>query len=162
MELPSCKDLGGEENTAHGFCPVAYYVPQDTYGPEGSLDESYWAAGSWGFVAGCIWGDSSMKLEYLDLSKIEEGIIKREARFGYLELPRIPEEGLKKLIEIDDYRTLARVPGEFYDPGNPNYDICYFKIATEKRFTLKPTEDVISYQKDCKCHERHTKVWPET
>lgn len=41
-----------------------------------------------GFVAGCIWGDdSSWKIQYLDLSRIEEGIIRREERFGYIELP---------------------------------------------------------------------------
>jgi hypothetical protein len=27
MELPSCKDLGGEEPGSYGFCPVDYYVP---------------------------------------------------------------------------------------------------------------------------------------
>ena len=42
-----------------------------------------------GFVAGCIWGDdSSWKIQYLDLSRVEEGILKREERFGYIELPR--------------------------------------------------------------------------
>jgi hypothetical protein len=29
MELPSCRDLGGEENRSNGFCPVDYYVPHD-------------------------------------------------------------------------------------------------------------------------------------
>ncbi|VAW32662.1 hypothetical protein MNBD_CHLOROFLEXI01-1939 [hydrothermal vent metagenome] len=27
MELPSCRDLGGEEPAGNGFCPVEYYVP---------------------------------------------------------------------------------------------------------------------------------------
>lgn len=27
MELPSCKDIGGEEPHGHGFCPVDFYVP---------------------------------------------------------------------------------------------------------------------------------------
>lgn len=27
MELPSCRDLGGEERSGGGFCPVDYYVP---------------------------------------------------------------------------------------------------------------------------------------
>lgn len=40
-----------------------------------------------GFIAGCVWGDdTSWKIEYLDLSRADEGIIKREARFGYVEL----------------------------------------------------------------------------
>ncbi len=42
-----------------------------------------------GFVAGCIWGDdSSWKIQYLDLSRVEEGIIQRDERFAYIELPR--------------------------------------------------------------------------
>ena len=41
-----------------------------------------------GFVAGCVWGDdSSWKIQYLDLSKADEGILKRDERFGYIELP---------------------------------------------------------------------------
>jgi hypothetical protein len=42
-----------------------------------------------GFVAGCLWGDdSSSKIQYLDLSRVEEGIVQRRERFGYIELPR--------------------------------------------------------------------------
>ena len=44
---------------------------------------------SFGFVAGCFWGDdSSWKIQYLDLSEVEKGILKREERFGYIELPK--------------------------------------------------------------------------
>ncbi len=43
---------------------------------------------TFGFVAGCYWGDdSSWKVEYLDLSRASEGILIREPRFGYCELP---------------------------------------------------------------------------
>jgi hypothetical protein len=42
-----------------------------------------------GFVAGCVWGDdSSWKIQYLNLCRVEEGIIEREERFGYIELPQ--------------------------------------------------------------------------
>ncbi len=42
-----------------------------------------------GFVSGCVWGDdSSWKTQYLDLSRVEDGFIRREERFGYIELPR--------------------------------------------------------------------------
>lgn len=52
-----------------------------------------------GFVAGCIWGDdSSWKIEYLDLSRADEGIVVREARFGYVELA-----GGQDLCEAVDY-----------------------------------------------------------
>jgi len=40
------------------------------------------------FVAGCYWGDdSSYKIQYIDVSRIDEGIIKRDDRFGYIALP---------------------------------------------------------------------------
>lgn len=43
---------------------------------------------NFGFVAGYAWGDdTSLKLQYLDLSQADKGIIKRDARFGYVELP---------------------------------------------------------------------------
>lgn len=28
MSLPDCKDIGGEESNAHGFCPAEFYVPE--------------------------------------------------------------------------------------------------------------------------------------
>jgi hypothetical protein len=54
-----------------------------------------------GFVAGCVWGDdSSWKIQYLDVSRIAEGIIKRDDRFGYIELP--DELTLKQAIDLQD------------------------------------------------------------
>lgn len=106
MSLPDCVDLGGEEKNAHGFCPTGYYVPQPNDAirrewdevPDPTLD------GKFGFVCGCVWGDDSggWKLEYLDLSKITEGILKREARFGYLQVPVAADE-LEKAIDLRNY-----------------------------------------------------------
>jgi hypothetical protein len=141
------KDIGGEEPSSGGFCPVEFYVPdcrkqvfEEFCGPgyaindwnsplaalpDGSeftkdqnthrarpkargLDGQFlqsehgWVWGEegdyqsgWikvppdhGFMAGCVWGDdSSWKIQYLDLSRVEQGIIGREARFGYIVLP---------------------------------------------------------------------------
>lgn len=72
MSLPDCKDLGGEENSAYGFCPVDYFVPWTEYDllEEGNV--------RWGFVAGCVWGDdSTWKIQMLDLGNIENGELKR-------------------------------------------------------------------------------------
>ena len=83
MDLPSCTDIGGEEPDAAGFCPVAYCIPDVFTTLDNSKRES-----EIGFVAGCIWGDdSSWKVQCLDLSQVERGIIKRDERLGYLELP---------------------------------------------------------------------------
>jgi hypothetical protein len=41
-----------------------------------------------GFVAGCEWQDEiSWKIQHLDLSEVEKGIIRRSDKFGYIELP---------------------------------------------------------------------------
>ncbi|HVW03039.1 MAG TPA: hypothetical protein VHB77_21945 [Planctomycetaceae bacterium] len=78
-----------------GFCPVGFYVPDwwdvndgsDIPGSASWSADDEWPTGRFGFVWGCIWGDdSSWKVQYLDLSRITEGIIIREERFGYVEL----------------------------------------------------------------------------
>ena len=129
LELPSCRDIGGESPASDGFCPVDFFVPhyielevridgkpprrylkqlptpeeltsrtipvhwpatakrpvrvvEEHYAPVGPL--SYHP---FGFVAGCLWGDDrSWKVQYLDLSQASSGIVRREERFGYIEL----------------------------------------------------------------------------
>jgi hypothetical protein len=152
LELPSCKDIGGEEPHSNGFCPVDYFVP--TYIEQETISETKGLKGtykkeirktrinnpqeiafsefvnktpftnfntgeecetiatyrpltpllysSFGFVAGCIWGDdSTYKIQYLDLSEAEKGIIKRDERFGYIALPE--NLNLKDAIDMYDY-----------------------------------------------------------
>jgi hypothetical protein len=177
MELPSCKDIGGEDPECNGFCPVDFFVPglhyieskHFEYCPRHKTNKDYtkscicnfqhkqgcvlagdhanWdkrddcickeeaqAFHDWqivwhfpervhGFVAGCMWGDdSSMKIEYLDLSHADEGIIKREARFGYISLPGALHLNQAIELEVD----------EDLDP--------WLKIATESYYKLKTGE----------------------
>lgn len=78
-----------------GFCPVGFYVPDwwDVYdrstipgSPFWNSDKE-WPTGDFGFVWGCVWGDdSSWKVQYLDLSDVQRGVIRRDKRFGYVEL----------------------------------------------------------------------------
>jgi hypothetical protein len=81
-----------------------------------------------GFVAGCVWGDdSTWKIQYLDLSRAAEGILKRDERFGYIELP----EGLKlaEAVDMTDY---------LYDPEEEDAYViafalhCRFDVRTGK------------------------------
>ena len=61
-----------------------------------------------GFVAGCVWGDdSTWKIQYLDLSRVEEGVIRREERFGYIELPR--SVSLRDAIDMEDLHETGDV-----------------------------------------------------
>lgn len=148
MELPACKDIGGEEPKSSGFCPVDYFVPtyiQQEYiwdyesekeqkgktiinNPENKDIREGVTTRNWinqitkeeceskslyrsltpilyhpfGFAAGCIWGDdSSWKIQFLDLSEAEKGIIKRDDRFGYIELPE--NQNLREAIDMYDY-----------------------------------------------------------
>ena len=157
MELPSCREIGGEEPNAWGFCPIDYYVPSyivrehefdDNKGehhifqhrhnePSASLlvphvdkyDHSrplspllYYP---FGFVAGCVWGDdSSTKIQYLDLSEVDKGIIKRDNRFGYIEMP--DALSLKQAIDLYSF---------MYDPDEEDaYEVT---IAIQKRFDIR-------------------------
>lgn len=84
-----------EDSPGAGFCPVGFYVPdwwdihRDSVIPGSPYwdDDLEWPTGMFGFVWGCYWGDdSSWKVQYLDLKEIENGVISRDERFGYVEL----------------------------------------------------------------------------
>jgi hypothetical protein len=167
MELPSCRDIGGEEPASLGFCPVDYYIPTyilreyidwedtkrrmrkhnptvedttpstNTYykqdertGERCTVERPSYAITPithypFGFVAGCIWGDdSSWKIQYLDLSEADKGIIKRDGRFGYIVLPDHLQ--LKDAIVMGDY---------LYDEEYP-----YITIVTAQQFNLATGE----------------------
>ena len=144
MELPSCEDLCGEEPKSHGFCPVEFYVPSDYDYDNYKTYEDYlkdWEDskptldGQFGFVAGCIWGDdTSWKIEFLDLSKISEGIFKREDRFGYIELP-----GNLRLKEAINVRWLIDSIEDFEDCDSRNP---FIRIAVDHMFDLITGEEL--------------------
>ena len=168
MELPSCKDIGGEEPHSYGFCPVEYFVP--TYVDveyESTLDNEKYISRKnnpqpsdlvpetitsvtadarkttfqlhirpvtlllfyhFGFVAGCIWGDdSSWKIQYLDLSEAGSGVVKREEKFGYIEMPRDLE--LEQAIDMSDFGDTFE--GEAYNR---------IKIAVARQFDMDTSE----------------------
>lgn len=75
--------------------------------------------GTFGFVCGCHWGDdSSWKLQYLDLSKIDEGVITRTDRWGYLELPN-----KMKLKDCFDFHGFEPFGGE-------DIEVCTRKVIS--------------------------------
>ncbi|MBP7133845.1 hypothetical protein KBA73_01385 [Patescibacteria group bacterium] len=104
ISLPDCKIVAKEDPSAFGFCPTGFHVPW--------LGENIPINGHFGIICGCVWGDEfSWKVQFLDLSKIEEGIIRREARWGYVEL----EGGsatLAKCVKADAYRRKQEDPWE--------------------------------------------------
>lgn len=69
-----------------GFCPMDFYVP--VYDENYEVGDGYQPDGMHGFVGGCVWGDdSSEKIRHIDLSRITEGIITEDERYGYIEVP---------------------------------------------------------------------------
>jgi hypothetical protein len=76
--------------------------------------ETYYAP--FGFVAGCHWGDDcSWKIQYLDLSEAHKGKIKRDDRFGYIELPK--GCNLKDIIDAGAIENLQRIEQDYITIG---------------------------------------------
>lgn len=95
LDLMTGRVIAEEPATTGGFCPVGFYVPDWWDVHDGSVipGSEYWTAdmewptGGFGFVWGCVWGDDgSWKVQYLDLTGVREGTIRRDERFGYVEL----------------------------------------------------------------------------
>lgn len=124
----------GTEKPGWGFCPVEFYVPglMDVYDKEEYEDfnhqykpynseelkylygESELArfTGQYALYSGCVWGDDSggWKLRYIDLSRISEGVVTSDSRYGYVQVAS------KSLKEIDIWHDADRmvVPVEMY------------------------------------------------
>jgi hypothetical protein len=123
-EMTEGKYKEGDELSGMGFCPMEFYVPDwwDEY-DETSLpivdpetgakshrfktdkhavylaEDFIQYTGQRAFYAGCIWGDdSSSKLRHIDLSRISEGIVDGDERFGYVQLPE--NLSLKESIDL--------------------------------------------------------------
>lgn len=101
LDLETGLVVAAEKHCGGGFCPVGFYVPDyhDVHGQPTEGDQSQPPGGpSWskndekpdgtlGFVWGCVWGDDNgWKVQCLDLSRIGEGVIARDERFGYVKV----------------------------------------------------------------------------
>jgi hypothetical protein len=123
MDLHTGDIIATEEPASGGFCPVGFYVPDwwdlhDGTTLPGSMhwrpaDDEWPAAGDFGFVWGCIWGDdSAWKVQYLDLSSVTDGMIRRDDRFGYLKLATDSKLQPQDFIRCSSHQGEQRV--EFY------------------------------------------------
>ena len=121
-----------ETRGGEGFCPVGFYVPDWWDVNDGSVipgsqywdEDREWPTGEFGFVWGCYWGDdSSWKVQYLDLRRIQQGEIARDDRFGYVRLAtagyaspclsvapvEAPSSRPPSFIDIERYEGATRV-----------------------------------------------------
>ena len=131
MDLRTGEVIAAEEPATDGFCPVGFYVPDWCDVHDGSrlpgsmrwsLADDEWPVGDFGFVWGCVWGDdSSWKVQYLDLSRIRDGVIRRDERFGYLRLAAHATLEPREFIRCSSYEGERRV--EFHVE-------CSYSLAT--------------------------------
>jgi hypothetical protein len=126
MDLQTGEIIAGEEPHTAGFCPVGFYVPDwwDLHendaergvlpGSRGWTPDHEWPSrGDFGFVWGCIWGDdSSWKVQYLDLSRIQDGVLGREERFGYTILETGEREGQELWTHPREFIRLSSFEGD--------------------------------------------------
>lgn len=76
-----------------------------------------------GLVAGCIWGDDwAWQIQYLDLSKADQGIVKRDRRFGDIYLPRNVQlkDAIYMMGDGDCDRTIEIAIGVTFDMDGKN------------------------------------------
>lgn len=119
MDLATGEVVAAEEPNSFGFCPVGFYVPDwhDVYGQRHSYpgtltwsSDYEWLTGDFGFVWGCVWGDdSSWKLQYLDLSGITEGVLRRDDRFGYVKLATNTKLEAREVIRVQQWQGHRQV-----------------------------------------------------
>ena len=95
LDLVTGDIIAEESDEKWNFCPVGFYVPDwwDLHDDSILPGSPYWSKdhelpdGTFGFVWGCVWGDdSTWKIQWLDLSRVAEGVLTREERFGYVEV----------------------------------------------------------------------------
>lgn len=130
MDLATGEIIAAEEPHSGGFCPTGFYVPDWWDINDGSVlpgsmgwkDDYELPKGDFGFVWGCIWGDdNSWKVQYLDLSRVQDGEIRRDERFGYLELASHPKLDRKDFIHCsfhDGKRTVTFAVQASFDPDS--------------------------------------------
>lgn len=130
MDLATGEIIAAEQQDAGGFCPVGFYVPDwhdihDGTILPGSMQwrpaDHEWPCGDFGFVWGCIWGDdSAWKVQYLDLSGIRRGELRRDDRFGYVRLatrPGVPASEFIRCASWQGRRSVELVVEQSYDLG---------------------------------------------
>lgn len=123
-----CEDSPiGTKKPEWGFCPIDFYAPDwweefeekspsvlrssENGGFLFSEEDLMNPCGQFALYSGCVWGeDHSWKLRYIDLSRITEGVVTSEDRFGYFPVASGVSEGrrLRDVVEIFDgkYATI--------------------------------------------------------
>ncbi len=118
LDLGTGAIVAAEDPSPGGFCPVGFYVPDwwdinDGTTLPGSMHwnkDKEWPLGEFGFVWGCTWGDdSSWKVHYLDLSAVQEGVLHRDDRFGYVKLATNPRLEPREFIKCWSYEGVPWV-----------------------------------------------------
>ena len=126
-----------------GFCPVGFYVPDWWDVNDGSLipgsefwsTDHEWPNGDFGFVWGCHWGDdTSWKVQHVDLSRVQQGIVRRDERFGYLELATF---GFESPCLILDPATIQKTAAPHFIELARRNGVTQVTFEVEMKFSLE-------------------------
>jgi hypothetical protein len=151
LDLASGKVIAEEVqdgSSGDGFCPAGFYVPDWWDVNDGSIipgsefwgTDDEWPIGHFGFVWGCNWGDdSSWKVQYLDLSDIQQGRIIRSERFAYVELDTSGFES--PCIKLDIEAQTKTAPPHFIRLSR-NKGITTVTFSVEMTFNLESGESI--------------------
>lgn len=114
MSLPDCTYICSDNSLPNpsghmlDFCPTDLWVPREVEDEElFDIERDDYKVVQlpcdFGFVAGCVWGDdTSYKIQYLDLTQIEQGKLIREERFGYIHM--LENSNLEDSISMQAFR----------------------------------------------------------
>lgn len=136
LDLATGEIVAAEPVAAGGFCPVGFHVPDWWDVHDGSIlpGSQYWQpeyeqpSGLYGFVWGCVWGDdSSWKVQHLDLSRVADGVLQRDDRYGYVPLA-----------------TNSSTPPDFIDVWSDDRTVTFSVLRSYRRdgTLLDPVEDL--------------------
>lgn len=159
----------GTELPGLSFCPMEFYVPDIIVEEEltDPKECSYYVAnlgsedsseahrsyaiqlrkyvleaftGQWGLYSGCLWGDDNYaKLRYVDLSRISEGIVLTDERFGYIALPDSGGGAIKDMVKL--YEDTVPLRLDIATPIN-------FDLSTGEGRGKNSFNDIINWRAD--------------
>ena len=98
-----------------------------------------------GFVFGCVWG-APYQIQYLDLRRVEEGLIQREERDGFIDLPS--SVFLRNAVDVDyDAGKVAIAIGTVWDLQKGDWSRHRFAAYMESRPGQMRTHPVTSQER---------------
>lgn len=137
MSLPDCELIASESEDPHGvgYIPMDFHVPRTPQEKSKVMKTPYvdHVNGRWGVVVGCYWGAEWYNpIQYLDLSRIQEGVVLRDDRFGGLQKPRhLPLSACLDLWDYTESNPILKVVQAMPCDTRTNLEVDPAELAAE-------------------------------